>query len=833
MAAKTWSATVDDNWSTGAAWNGGTVPLTVDTITFDGTSVKNCTIDNLGTWSGGTFTITSAYSGTITKTVSMTTSNFSIAGGTWLDTSGAAWTASTTGTFTQTGGAFTATSATMGVGGNFTISAGSFTHNSGTVTFNQGVATQIVDAAGVSFNLCTVVVSSNNLTVSSGTTVPFGTNPAISLNGTLTINGTLTLTGTFTLTGSTNNLTVGSTGTVTWTTPGTMEITGSVTISSTAIFPNGIAVLASGGSPSQIIDSPATTWGTWIITKTGSSIMTISSGTTIPLGANPTVTMAGALTVNGTLDFTGTCDFVSAIATSLSVSATGVITNGSGVKAELSGITFTAGATIPAVFDITFNSTASTGRTFALGGLKFGKFRRSGSGTATLTLSGNNTFTDFRSDDATAVHSILFTAGSRTTITTLTVLGASGKLVTLASTVGGTKWRMTQTPPYTKICVDFVSLQDSVVDGYMGTWGITGVKGLTGEQPTGIQGITGIQGLTGIQGVTGVQGITGNSPTGASPTGVKGLTGAQGLLTGIQGITGISPTGRQGITGVKGLTGADGRMNQGITGIKGLTGVQGITGNQPTGAPGVSTGAQGITGNQPTGILGLPGAHGLTGVQGITGYGFTGIQSVTGVQSVTGEQPTGTQGITGIKGLTGVQGLTGIQGITGFAPTGARPTGIQGLTGIDGLTGAQSVTGVQGLTGAQVNVLGIDWNLSAVTIITGMDNHAIMPRFGTIKDVLMSLQANGTAGTTIVDMMRGTGTLSTTPYEVTFGTVFTTAGNRPMIGATAASTNRNRDTALPDITAFKKGDVFSVQVPQVATGASNLRVQLIVEYTGT
>src|SRR3989304_3860414 len=76
-----------------------------------------------------------------------------------------------------------------------------------------------------------------------------------------------------------------------------------------------------------------------------------------------------------------------------------------------------------------------------------------------------------------------------------------------------------------------------------------------------------------------------------------------------------------------------------------------------------------------------------------------------------------------------------------------------------------------------------DWN-SAVAVASGVDGLAIMPRFGTIKEVVASvytLSAVAT-GTTTVDVNRGTGTLSTTPYQVTFGTIFTTQANRPMIG---------------------------------------------------
>jgi hypothetical protein len=141
------------------------------------------------------------------------------------------------------------------------------------------------------------------------------------------------------------------------------------------------------------------------------------------------------------------------------------------------------------------------------------------------------------------------------------------------------------------------------------------------------------------------------------------------------------------------------------------------------------------------------------------------------------------------------------------------------------------------VTGAGLPLDIIEWNTftanNVVAIFTGQDNYAGMVRFGTIIDVIVSMKGCGTTGTTIVDILRGTGTLSTTPYSVTFGTIFTTAGNRPFIGATTASTNRTRNTAAPDITAFKKGDVFACDVVQAPFNATGLRVELIVQYTGT
>ena len=51
-------------------------------MTFNGTSTKDCTIDNVGTWSQGTFTIASGYTGTITLGTNISVGDWSQADGT-------------------------------------------------------------------------------------------------------------------------------------------------------------------------------------------------------------------------------------------------------------------------------------------------------------------------------------------------------------------------------------------------------------------------------------------------------------------------------------------------------------------------------------------------------------------------------------------------------------------------------------------------------------------------------------------------------------------------------------------------------------------------------
>lgn len=54
-----------------------------------------------------------------------------------------------------------------------------------------------------------------------------------------------------------------------------------------------------------------------------------------------------------------------------------------------------------------------------------------------MTISGSNTFADFK-DDGSVAHSILFTAGTTQTVTTFTVNGTAGNLITINSTTTAT-----------------------------------------------------------------------------------------------------------------------------------------------------------------------------------------------------------------------------------------------------------------------------------------------------------------------------------------------------------------------------------------------------------
>jgi hypothetical protein len=174
------------------------VPQTTDDVVFNNTSDFNCSIDNVGTWSGGTFTISSGYNGTITKSVAIVCGNFSIADGTFTDGS----TAFTCADFAISGGTFTATSGTWTLTGSFTkTNSPAFTANGGTIACT-GSGLQIIDAPSVTFNLFTINAT-GTVAFQANTTAPLGANPTTSATE-IAVVGTATVSGTWTATGSVN-----------------------------------------------------------------------------------------------------------------------------------------------------------------------------------------------------------------------------------------------------------------------------------------------------------------------------------------------------------------------------------------------------------------------------------------------------------------------------------------------------------------------------------------------------------------------------------------------------------------------------------------------------
>ena len=120
---------------------------------------------------------------------------------------------------------------------------------------------------------------------------------------------------------------------------------------------------------------------------------------------------------------------------------------------------------------LTFNANGSTivfssttggiAHTFAGGSLTYGTLRHTATGSAALTITGNNTFANLDLECTTA-RTITFPASGTQTITgTLTLLGAAGQLLSLRSSSTGTKWYINAATTSAQYC----DVKDSTATG--------------------------------------------------------------------------------------------------------------------------------------------------------------------------------------------------------------------------------------------------------------------------------------------------------------------------------------------------------------------------------
>lgn len=227
----------------------------------------------------------------------------------------------------------------------------------------------------------------------------------------------------------------GATGTPTFTNSVIFTMFGSLTFISGMAVTSGTNRFIFGGRSSCTLTTAGNTINTFSVIAPGGSL-TLQDNTTAITSTN------GLGLSQGTLDFNNFN--VSVASLDCSGSGTRTLTLGSGTltltgtgtvynSAVTSNLTLTATSGTIKITD-----TSSTARTFSGGGKTYGNFwSAAGASTASLTIAGSNTFTDFK-DDGSVAHSILFTAGTTQTVTTFTVSGTAGNLITINSTTTAT-----------------------------------------------------------------------------------------------------------------------------------------------------------------------------------------------------------------------------------------------------------------------------------------------------------------------------------------------------------------------------------------------------------
>lgn len=446
--ALTWDGGgVDNNWSTCANWSSDTCPTAADALTFNGTSTKDSVVDVGFSGVVTSINITTGYTGTLSLSRSLqTTTSFTQATGTFTANS---YLLDVDGAFSLSAGTFNASSGTMTFASTFTISGSpTFNANGGIVTFD-GTSTATLSCSSTTFNLVTFTHTAGTKTVSSGCTLPLGSNPtgvagtgSITLNGTLSGSGTLGVTYSFTLnsTGSLSGftgLTVGNALTITGGTQNFSSYTTFVITSITTIQTSAVVTLPSGAdfnnafnlSTSSTLNMPSgsvffaftftlnsgTTFnangGTVVfdanlsatITCNGAtfnlvsftntaSTKTVSSGCTLPLGANPTPT--SSVTLNGTLSGSGTLNVSGVLTLNSGSSLSGFSGLVTGTSLTVAGATFDASSYTNFDMNGTFvlssgaftapSGTMTVASTFTISG---GTFTHN---SGTLTFDGNN-----------------------------------------------------------------------------------------------------------------------------------------------------------------------------------------------------------------------------------------------------------------------------------------------------------------------------------------------------------------------------------------------------------------------------------------------------------
>ncbi len=162
------------------------------------------------------------------------------------------------------------------------------------------------------------------------------------------------------------------------------------------------------------------------------------TGTTVSIYADVTGSSGGTLKLNDS---------------TVNVSGTGTVFDATGGTMDVSTGTST----------IKLTDSSSSSKTFAGAGKTYDNlWIAPGSATGSYTISGDNTFLDFK-DDGTGAHAINFTAGSTTTISTLTLDTNATQLITLQSTTPTSYWNLVDTSGTNT--VSYVSITDSCASG--------------------------------------------------------------------------------------------------------------------------------------------------------------------------------------------------------------------------------------------------------------------------------------------------------------------------------------------------------------------------------
>ena len=281
-----------------------------------------------------------------------------------------------------------------------------------------------------------------------GTNFPLGQDTAVFDNtgaaGTVTLNMSWTLP-TISASARTSAMTLVFTSSLAYYTAWSITLGTGLTLTSTGATINWI------GAGSVVLTSAGKTWDAGLVSYK-------TAGSTLSLG--------DAFVTSTQLQiFSGTFDAVSYNVTAPTFNLQTSILMGSGLwTATGTGTIWSmVGTVTKGTANILLSDTSTTARTFAGGGQSYNQLTIGGTtGTSTLTVSGNNTFTEIASTK-TVAHTLRLTAGSTTTVGAFTVAGSAGNVVTLDTTSAGSAATLSKSSGI--VNVNYLSIRDSTATG--------------------------------------------------------------------------------------------------------------------------------------------------------------------------------------------------------------------------------------------------------------------------------------------------------------------------------------------------------------------------------
>lgn len=252
---------------------------------------------------------------------------------------------------------------------------------------------------------------------------------------------------------------VGSTGSPTWdfsTTPGAVLFGGITLIPGMSI--SGTQGISFKNRDSRTLTNATRTW-------TNSIGLQMTGGTLVM--ADNFITNGSLTLTTGTLDCSTNNPSMQMTFLSSSNSNTRALSMGNNTWTQTATtgwlLTTSSGMTLtPNASTILYTDTSNTNTTFAGGSLTYANvyFSR-GTSTATITLTGTNTFTDFK-DDGTGTHTITF-PNVTTTVSSFTVSGIVSHLITLQRTGASGTWTISDSSGSNNR--DYLSISNSAATG--------------------------------------------------------------------------------------------------------------------------------------------------------------------------------------------------------------------------------------------------------------------------------------------------------------------------------------------------------------------------------